>query len=127
MKNTQNNSFSRKLYELRHSSSLTQSELAEKINVSRSCLANYENGRRFPDDSIVEIIASYFNVSKEYLLGEDKFSSEELRKQSNINFKKVKPKNGKLDISEISIPSKIALVELCNFLEDSDHNIQKAL
>ena len=112
MKNTKfNNSFPKRLYELRQASAMTQTKLASKINISRSCLANYERGKRFPDMSIIEIIASIFNVTKEYLLDED----EPYHSPSN-NFKKAK--SGKLDVKDISATSKIALVEFCDFLED---------
>lgn len=111
-----NNSFPKRLYELRQASAMTQTKLAQKINISRSCLANYEGGKRFPDMSIIEIIASVFNVTKEYLLDED----EPYHSPGNKNFKKAK--NGKLDVDDISPTSKIALVEFCNFLEDKEKN-----
>lgn len=95
---------------------MTQTKLAQKINISRSCLANYEGGKRFPDIGIIEIIASVFNVTKEYLLDED----EPYHSPGNKNFKKAK--NGKLDVDDISPTSKIALVEFCNFLEDKEKN-----
>ena len=93
---------------------MTQTKLAQKINISRSCLANYEGGKRFPDIGIIEIIASVFNVTKEYLLDED----EPYHSSGNSKFKKAK--GGKLDVEEISATSKIALVEFCNFLEDKE-------
>ena len=109
-----NTTFPKRLYELRQASSMTQMKLAGKINVSRSCLANYESGKRFPDMSIIELIASVFNVSKEYLLDEE----EPYHPPNNNRFKSVK--GGLLCVEKISTTSKIALVEFCNFLEDEE-------
>ncbi len=100
---------------------MTQTKLAEMINVSRSCLANYEGGKRFPDMSIIEIIASVFNVTKEYLLDED----EPYHPSIGSKFKTTK--NGKLPVDEISATSKIALVEFCTFLEDKDSQKREAI
>ena len=55
-------SFATRLQELRLASRMTQSELAKAINVSRSCIANYERGKRFPDTDILTIISNYFNI-----------------------------------------------------------------
>ena len=38
-----------KLIELRKNKNLSQEELAEKINVSRQTIFNWENGRFYPD------------------------------------------------------------------------------
>ncbi len=113
--------FPKRLRELRHTSLLTQIRLSEKLNISRSCLANYETGKRFPDDSILGIIAAFFNVTREYLLGEEEFfqknTSEEI---AFLKIKSKKLKKGKLDLTDFSSTSKIALVEFCKFLEDKE-------
>lgn len=54
---------------LRTASGLTQAELAEKIGISRSTIGMYETGAREPDFETLEIIADFFNVDIDYLLG----------------------------------------------------------
>lgn len=57
------------LKELRSSKGLTQSELAQQLRISRSTIGMYESGSREPDFETLELIADYFNVDTDYLLG----------------------------------------------------------
>lgn len=54
---------------LRKAHGLTQDELAKVLKVSRSAIGMYESGSREPDYETLEIIADYFNVDIDYLLG----------------------------------------------------------
>lgn len=60
------------LKKLRKNENLTQDQLASKIGITRDTLANYETGRREPDFTTLKNIASYFDVSTDYLLGRSK-------------------------------------------------------
>lgn len=62
-------SFSRTLKSLRNQHAITQAEMADKLHVSRSCIANYEKGSRQPDIDAAGQIAELFHVSLDYLLG----------------------------------------------------------
>lgn len=54
---------------LRIGNGYTQQELANKIGVSRSAVGMYENGDREPDFEALEVIADFFNVDMDYLMG----------------------------------------------------------
>ena len=54
---------------LRQASGYTQQELADKLGISRSRIGMYETGAREPDFETLEIIADFFNVDIDYLLG----------------------------------------------------------
>ena len=54
---------------LRKSFGLTQDELANKLEVSRSTIGMYESGSREPDYKTLGAIADFFNVNTDYLLG----------------------------------------------------------
>ena len=54
---------------LRTSSGYTQSEMAEKLGIAKSTISMYENGNREPDFETLELIADFFNVDIDYLLG----------------------------------------------------------
>ena len=43
--------------------------LGEKIGVSRTTISRYENNSRQPSKEILEILADYFEVTTDYLLG----------------------------------------------------------
>ena len=59
--------FSERLRELRKESKLTQQELANRLNVSRSSVEMYEKGEREPSFETQEAIADLFNVNLDYL------------------------------------------------------------
>lgn len=61
--------FSERLKSLRKAKNLSQYELADRLGFSRGKLANYEQGTREPDFATLEIIADFFDVSTDYLLG----------------------------------------------------------
>ena len=58
-----------RLKELREQRRLNQEGLALKLNVSQSTISAYEIGERVPDLETLIAIASFFNVSLDYLAG----------------------------------------------------------
>lgn len=63
--------FSEILKYLRNRSNLTQEELASKLKISKSSISMYERGQREPDFELLELIADFFNVDMNFLLGEN--------------------------------------------------------
>lgn len=61
--------FARRIYSLRRERGLTQTELAAKIGVARSSVANWEKGIRFPEINYVQAMATVFGVPIDYLYG----------------------------------------------------------
>ena len=61
-------SFGSYLSRLRKSADMTQSELGERINVTRQAVSKYELGDSFPDISILVKIAEIFEVGVEDLI-----------------------------------------------------------
>ena len=59
--------FNEKLKKLRTEKGLTQAELAEKVIVSRSAVAKWENGLGLPGNESLELLAEYFGIGKEEL------------------------------------------------------------
>ena len=57
---------------------LTQDQLAEKLNTSRSRISMYEQGKRQPDFEMQEAIADFFNVNIDYLFGRSNTEMEQL-------------------------------------------------
>jgi len=58
-----------RLYDLRKDRGLSQDELGEILNINKHSISSYERGRSEPPDEIKIILAKYFNVSVDYLLG----------------------------------------------------------
>lgn len=63
------NSFPEMLRYLRKTKGYSQEELAKRLGISRSSLANYEQGRREPSFEVEENIADFFNVDINTLRG----------------------------------------------------------
>lgn len=59
------------LKRLREEKNMTQAELGKALEISPSAIGMYEQGRRTPDIPTLKKIASYFNVSLDYLLGNE--------------------------------------------------------
>ncbi|MDO4860873.1 MAG: XRE family transcriptional regulator [Bacillota bacterium] len=63
--------FANRFKTLRALRKLTQDELARELEISKSAISMYENGNREPDFETLELIADFFNVDMNYLLGHD--------------------------------------------------------
>jgi transcriptional regulator with XRE-family HTH domain len=62
-------SFSKKLKGLREQKGLSQEALAEKLNIPRSTVTNYENNNdRMPRHQRLKEIADFFGVTVDYLM-----------------------------------------------------------
>lgn len=64
-------SFGKTLKTLRNNRNISATKLSEDLNIHRGSLSNWETGRRTPDSEMLLKIANYFNVSVDYLLGND--------------------------------------------------------
>lgn len=63
--------FGDKLKKLRETHGLSQQQLAEKLGMSPSGIGMWEQNRRQPDNETLKKIAQLFDVSTDYLLGND--------------------------------------------------------
>ena len=61
--------FPRRLRTLRKSSNMTQKEVSTRLEVGQSAVANYEQGLRFPDEKTLKSLSALFDVSIDFLLG----------------------------------------------------------
>ncbi len=62
--------FAEKLKELRKSRQLSQQQLADALGCSRSAIGMYESGQREPDFETSELIADFFGVRLDMLIGQ---------------------------------------------------------
>ena len=60
-----------KFKELRKKAGLTQIEFAEKLNVDQSTISKWEQDKAIPDIQTLVQLASFFNVSVDYLMGRE--------------------------------------------------------
>lgn len=65
--------FAQRLKMLRERAGLSQDALAAELNKSKSLICMYESGKRTPPFETQELIADFFNVGLDYLMGRDDF------------------------------------------------------
>lgn len=63
--------FSQNLKILRKQKGVTQQRLADILCVDKTSISKWENGFNYPNQNIQMMIADYFGVSVDYLLGRD--------------------------------------------------------
>lgn len=63
------------LKSLRESRKITQSQLGEYLGAKKSAISLWESGKRQPDQETLVRIATYFDVTVDYLLGREEQSS----------------------------------------------------
>lgn len=78
--------FSEKLKQLRVEKGLTQQELADRLYISRSAVAKWEQGRGYPSLEMLENLSGIFDLSIDDLLSEKEYHSMTI--ESNQKVKK---------------------------------------
>ncbi len=73
-----------KLKEARLQAGLTQENVAEKIQVTRQTISNWENEKSFPDIVSVIKLSTLYNISLDKLLKGDEEMIDHLEKSTNI-------------------------------------------
>ena len=83
----------------RRDKKLTQSELAEKLNISNKAISKWETGRGMPDASIMLELCAYLGITVNELLSGEKLEEGEYKEKANeniINIAKESEKNKKV-------------------------------
>lgn len=60
-----------RLKEIRTENKKTQEAIASVLGISRAAYTNIENGKRDPDTTTLIILADYFKVTVDYLIGRE--------------------------------------------------------
>ena len=61
--------FGNRIKSLRLSRSMTQEQLAQKLGVSAQAVSRWETGATYPDITMLPMIADFFDVSMDYIMG----------------------------------------------------------
>ena len=95
-----------KIKELREKAGMTQTELAEKLGLSKSVISAYEKGIRNPSFKILPQIAKTFNVTELFF-----FEKGEWEKQAVT-----------IDISDLNKDQQRIVISLVNEFKESNKN-----
>ena len=74
----------KKLKNARIEAGLTQEKAAEKIDVSRQTISNWENEKSYPDIISVIVLSDLYSVSLDELLKGDQKMAEHLKESTNV-------------------------------------------
>ena len=74
----------KKIIEMRKNAKLSQEQLAEKLNVTRQTISNWENGKFYPDIDALVKISKCFNISLDGLLSYDNKVLEYLKDSTDV-------------------------------------------
>ena len=72
-----------RLKEIRSKLNMQQKDICASLNIPQNTYSQYENGKREPDSETLNRIANFFNVSVDYLLGEE-LDSEEIANARSV-------------------------------------------
>lgn len=105
-----------RLKKLREERGLLQKDVAKILNISTSAYGYYEQNKRDPDTTTLQILARFFNVSTDYLLGLSDIRNP-YKKTSN---KTTNNKNDSYNIDDLSPESKKELEKFIQLLKLKD-------
>ena len=77
---------------------LTQTQLAEQLNITDRAISKWENGKAMPDSSIMLELSNLLGISVNELLEGEKVQQEEYRKVAEENLIKMKQKIGRAHV-----------------------------
>lgn len=107
----------KKLKDARMRSGFTQESVAEKINVSRQTISNWENEKSYPDIISVIELSNLYSISLDELLKGDEKMMEHLEESTNV-VKSTRKLIGAILLNLITV---ILLVTLSMFLSDRSY------
>ena len=103
-------SFNEIFKELRKSKKLKQWEIAAIFNTDRSTITKWETGKSKPSHDTMIMIADYFGVSMDYLLGVSDVREELPNKKESINDELSENKKALLTFAETVPEDKAAMI-----------------
>ncbi len=107
----------KKLKDARMRSGFTQESVAEKVNVSRQTISNWENEKSYPDITSVIELSNLYSISLDELLKGDEKMMEHLEESTNV----VKSTRKLIGAILLNIITVILLITLSMFLSDRSY------
>lgn len=107
----------KKLKDARTKSGFTQETVAEKINVSRQTISNWENEKSYPDIISVIELSSLYSISLDDLLKGDEEMKKHLEESTNV----VKSNQKLFGVILLNIVIVILLIALGMFLPNKSY------
>lgn len=78
-----------RIKELREELHITKAQVARDLNMAYTTYVNYEKEAREPNSEVLILVANYFNVSVDYLIGRTEFRSNHLNEVKDLKQSKL--------------------------------------
>lgn len=114
-----NEYFKTRIKELREKNSLSMQDLADKIGVNKSRVGMWENNGSVPRMDALKKISEFFNVSIDYLLGNDDTSA---LSNENVKLNSLQRNLGKLNEKDLEKAEKMLKAVFVDIFNDEDDN-----
>jgi len=95
-----------KIKTLREKSGMSQTELADKLGLSKSVISAYEKGIRNPSFKVLPLLAETFNVSQLYFFEKGEWQNQPIT----------------IDISDLNPDQQRIIISLVNEFKESNKN-----
>ena len=95
-----------KIKNLREKAGMSQTELAEKLGLSKSVISAYEKGVRNPSYKVLPLLAETFNVSQLYFFEKGEWQNQPIT----------------IDISDLNPDQQRIIISLVNEFKESNKN-----
>ncbi len=73
-----------RIRDLREDRNMRQSDLAEATGIDQRTISNYETEKTYPDSQALILLADYFDVSIDYLVGRTNYDLLGSQKRKNL-------------------------------------------
>ena len=93
-----------KIKDLREKAGMTQTELADKLGLSKSVISAYEKGIRNPSFKILPLLAQTFNVTELYFFEKGEWKNQPIT----------------IDISDLNTDQQRIVISLVNEFKESN-------
>ncbi len=114
-----NKTFSERIKKLRSNKNLSLDKLASELGINKSRVAMWENNGTVPRDDILIKLSKYFDVSIDYLLGNEKMEDKEPDSE-RLQF--LQRGLGKLDEGRLEKAEKVLSVMFDDIFENGEED-----
>jgi len=118
-----NQVFSTRIRDLREKAGLSMEQLAKRLGITKSRISMWENCGTVPRMNILVTLARFFNVSTDYLLGNDDEASLSKLSPRLSTLQRNLGKLSEADLIKAEEMLKAAFMDIFNDDEDEDDNI----
>ena len=95
-----------KIKDLREKAGMTQTELADKLGLSKSVISAYEKGIRNPSFKVLPLLAQIFNVTELYFFEKGEWKNQPVT----------------VDISDLNVNQQRMIISLVNEFRENNKN-----